>query len=124
MAAPPWALLRDLEYASLQLAADHEEADEEAIKWLNLLIAPGASLGGAIPKASIKDAQGSLWIAKFPSGDDDRDIGAWEYVAMQIAKEAGLCVTDFEIRQFSSKHHTYLSRRFDRTENGERIHFA
>jgi len=124
LAAPPWASLRDLEYASLQLAADHEEADEEAIKWLNLLIAPGASLGGARPKASIKDAQGSLWIAKFPSGDDDRDIGAWEYVAMQIAKEAGLCVTDFEIRQFSSKHHTYLSRRFDRTENGERIHFA
>ena len=124
LAAPPWASLRDLEYASLQLEADHEEADEEAIKWLNLLIAPGASLGGARPKASIKDAQGSLWIAKFPSGDDDRDIGAWEYVAMQIAKEAGLCVTDFEIRQFSSKHHTYLSRRFDRTENGERIHFA
>ncbi len=124
LAAPPWASLRDLEYASLQLEADHDEADEEAIKWLNLLIAPGASLGGARPKASIKDAQGSLWIAKFPSGNDDRDIGAWEYVAMQIAKEAGLCVTDFEIRQFSSKHHTYLSRRFDRTEKVERIHFA
>jgi len=124
LATPPWASLRDLEYASLQLEADHDEADEEAIKWLNLLIAPGASLGGARPKASIKDAQGCLWIAKFPSGNDDRDIGAWEYVAMQIAKEAGLCVTEFEIRQFSSKHHTYLSRRFDRTENGERIHFA
>jgi serine/threonine-protein kinase HipA len=124
LATPPWASLRDLEYASLQLEADHDKADEEAIKWLNLLIAPGVSLGGARPKASIKDAQGSLWISKFPSGNDDRDIGAWEYVAMQIAKEAGLCVADFEIRQFSSKHHTYLSKRFDRTANGDRIHFA
>ncbi len=124
LATPPWASLRDLEYASLQLEEDKDEADEEALKWLNMLMAPGASLGGARPKASIKDPQGRLWIAKFPSGNDDRDIGAWEHVAMSIARDAGLDVADFEARQFSNKHHTFLSKRFDRTEEGGRIHFA
>jgi serine/threonine-protein kinase HipA len=124
LAAPLWASLRDLEYASLQLEEEGDQDEEEALKWLNMLIAPGASLGGARPKASIKDPQGGLWIAKFPSGNDDRNVGAWEHVAMSIAKDAGLKVTDFEARQFSNKHHTFLSKRFDRTEQGERIHFA
>ncbi len=65
MAAPPWSTLRDLEYASY--LAEHEEKDEKLDPWLAMLIAPGSSLGGARPKASVADERGELWIAKFPA---------------------------------------------------------
>ncbi len=124
LAAPPFTSLRDLEYASLQLEKEKEVRDDEALKWLNMLMAPGASLGGARPKASVKDPKGHLWIAKFPSGNDERNIGVWEQVAMQIARKSGIQVAESDARKFSNKHHTFLSKRFDRTDNGERLHFA
>ena len=71
MAAPPWSTLRDLEYASF--LAEHEEDDDKLDPWLAMLIAPGSSLGGARPKASVVDEKGELWIAKFPGKDDERD---------------------------------------------------
>lgn len=123
-ATPPWASLRELEHASLELEKDEDKEDDEALKWLNMLLAPGSSLGGARPKASIKDPKGNLWIAKFPSGNDERNIGAWEMVAFSIASDAGLRVSSAMIQRFSGRHHTFLNKRFDRNENGERIHFA
>ncbi|GAL74648.1 hipA protein [Nonlabens ulvanivorans] len=83
MSAPPWTALRDLEYASLQLERDDAPDDPEYLQWLNMLMAPGSSLGGARPKANVQDTDGSLWIAKFPSGNDDKDIGAWEQLYMK-----------------------------------------
>ena len=122
LATPPWASLRELEHASLQL---EKEADTEAaLKWINLLIAPGSSLGGARPKAGVIDQNGHLWIAKFPSGSDERDVGAWEMVAFKIAAAAGVKVHHAMAKRFSGKHHSFLNRRFDRNEKGERIHFA
>jgi serine/threonine-protein kinase HipA len=67
MAAPPWASLRELEYASLQLERVDAPQDPDYLKWLFMLVAPGSSLGGARPKASVVDEHGQLWIAKFPS---------------------------------------------------------
>ena len=124
LAAPPLTSLRELEFASLQLEEENEITDDEALKWLNMLIAPGASLGGARPKASVRDPKGNLWIAKFPSGQDERNVGGWEFVAMQIAQDSGIQVFQHESRKFSKKYHTFLSKRFDRTASGERIHFA
>lgn len=123
LASPPWTNLRDLEYASLQLEQEEYDDDDETLKWLNMLMAPGSSLGGARPKASVKDSEGDLWIAKFPSGNDEYDIGAWEMVAWQIARNAGIKVAPAQVRQFSSKHHTFLNQRFDRNREN-RIHFA
>ncbi|OMP76761.1 MULTISPECIES: type II toxin-antitoxin system HipA family toxin [unclassified Chitinophaga] len=123
LAAPPWTSLRELEKASLQLEQDDFD-DDEALKWLNMLMAPGSSLGGARPKASVKDPNGQLWIAKFPSGGDIVDIGGWEAVAMEIAMNAGIKVAPCKAQKFSNKYHTFLSQRFDRNPNGERIHFA
>ena len=123
LAAPPWTSLRELEQASLQLEQDDFD-DDEALKWLNILMAPGSSLGGARPKASVKDPNGQLWIAKFPSGNDIVDIGGWEAVAMEIATNAGVKVAPFKAQKFSNKYHTFLSQRFDRNPDGERIHFA
>lgn len=79
-AVPPWTSIRDLEYASMQLEQPGSEKDQFYSKWINMLIAPGSSLGGARPKAGILDVDGDLWIAKFPSRNDDIDIGAWEMV--------------------------------------------
>lgn len=124
MASPPWARLRDLEYASLQLENDDAEDHAEYMQWLNMLIAPGGSLGGARPKASVVDEQGQLWIAKFPSQRDDVNIGKWEYVVYELALGAKIDVAVSRYQCFSGKHDTFMTKRFDRTPNGERIHFA
>ena len=123
MASPPWTSIRELEYASLQLERDDVVNDPEYAQWLNLLIDPGSSLGGARPKASVTDEKGNLWIAKFPSAKDEKDAGAWEMVLNQLAANCGIQVPEARIQQFSSKHHTYLTKRFDRIHQ-QRIHFA
>lgn len=124
MSAPPWASLRELEYASLKLEADDAVDDPEYLNWLNLLTAPGSSLGGARPKASVLDEKENLWIAKFPSLNDDIDIGAWEMVVHVLALQCGIQMAPSMIKKFSSKNHTFLTKRFDRSEQGKRIHFA
>jgi serine/threonine-protein kinase HipA len=78
-------------------------------------VAPGASLGGARPKASFTETNGTLWIAKFPACDDTRDVGAWEALAQQLAARAGIKVPAFELRRFSGEYHTLCVQRFDRS---------
>ena len=123
MATPPWTSIRDLEYASLQLEKENFKNDAEYTKWLNMLIAPGSSLGGARPKANIMDDNGALWIAKFPSGHDTRNMGAWEALTAEMAKSCGIEMAESHARKFSSRQHTFLTKRFDRIQN-KRIHFA
>lgn len=124
MASPPWTSLRELEQISLKLERDDAQEDPEYAKWLRMLIAPGGSLGGARPKASVLDDKGSLWIAKFPSRRDGDDVGAWEGVVHELAARAGLETPTAMTRKFGSDHHTFLTQRFDRTSRGERVHFA
>jgi serine/threonine-protein kinase HipA len=124
LASPPWASLRDLEQASLEIEKDNGEKNPNYSKWLKMLVAPGGSLGGARPKASVIDKHKQLWIAKFPSGHDECDIGAWEMVAYKLAKLAGIEISEAKIKKFNSQYHTFINKRFDRTETGERIHFA
>lgn len=124
MATPPWTSLRELEQASLQLERQDAMNDPEYYRWLSLLIGPGSSLGGARPKASVVDDHGHLWIAKFPSSSDDKNVGAWEMVLHQLAIACGIQVSEARLQKFSSKHATFLSKRFDRTKNQRRIHFA
>lgn len=123
MTVPPWTSLRQLEHASTQFEQDKSD-DREYLKWINLLIAPGSSLGGARPKASVIDPKGHLWIAKFPSINDEKDVGAWEMVVNILAKNAGIRTAISEAQKFNSNHHTYLTKRFDRNKKNERIHFA
>jgi len=123
MASPPWTSIRELENASLKFEEDNMD-DPNYLKWLSLLIAPGSSLGGARPKASVLDPKNNLWIAKFPSKNDTRDVGAWEMVVNELALKSGIHVADGIIKKYNSKHHTYLTKRFDRTNKGNRIHFA
>ncbi|WP_235851349.1 type II toxin-antitoxin system HipA family toxin [Paraburkholderia acidicola] len=124
VAAPPFVQLRALEAASLALERDTDNTASEADEWLRMLIAPGGSLGGARPKASVVDPTGHLWIAKFPSVRDDHNVGAWEMVVHTLARVCGLNVPEALIRRFGSAHHTFLVKRFDRTAPGRRRHFA
>jgi len=124
LATPPWTSLRELENASLQLEQEELPTDQETLKWLNMLIAPGSSLGGARPKASVQDKSGDLWIAKFPSKYDEYNIGAWEMITSEIAKLCGIRMADAMVQLLSGRFHTFLSKRFDRTPEKKRIHFA
>lgn len=117
---PPWVSLRKLEQASL--AFEKNESGQED-KWLRQLLAPGSSLGGARPKASVVDPDGQLWIAKFPSRHDDFDSGAWEMVTHDLAEMCGLDVPEAKTEKFSEKGTTFIVKRFDRSE-GKRIHFS
>ena len=121
---PPWTSIRELEQASLFLEDAGSEDDPKFSTQLKLLFAPGSPLGGARPKASVLDPQGHLWIAKFPSLDDLKDVGAWEAVVSELAKKCGLNVSEAKAQKFANKHHTFLTKRFDRTSDGKRIHFA
>ena len=119
LVAPPITSLNKLEESSLKL--ESEKGAEE--KWLQMLVAPGSSLGGSRPKANVTDKKGNLWIAKFPSKLDDIDKGAWEAVVCKLAKMCGIAVSDFFIKKCTSKYHTFLTLRFDRKKK-MRIHIA
>jgi serine/threonine-protein kinase HipA len=122
LSVPPLHQLRELEQASLHF----ESADmghPQYREWLQMLLAPGISLGGARPKASVLDPEGSLWVAKFPSRSDEYDVGAWEGVVYALAQLAGLRTGLARTEAFSSAGHTFLIQRFDR-QGAVRIHFA
>ena len=123
-ATPPFVQLRELEAASLALERDADNTAEQGDEWLRMLIAPGGSLGGARPKASVVDPDGRLWIAKFPSARDEHDVSAWELLVHTLASSCGLQVPQGIARKFASPYHTFLVQRFDRTVAGRRLHFA
>ena len=123
MAAPPVTTLRELEAVAYQLSNRRIDDLDALRKWLAVLVAPGASLGGARPKANFSEADGSLWIGKFPARDDDRDVGAWEHMVHGLAKKAGIDVPGAKLVRLSNDFHTFCVQRFDRV-NGARRFYA
>lgn len=117
---PPWTSLRELEQASLAFEQDRTSLDQA---WLKQLLAPGSSLGGARPKASVLAPDGSLWIAKFPSRHDDYNSGAWEMVVHDLASLCQLNVPPAKAERFTDTGTTFLVKRFDR-DGQHRIHFS
>ena len=116
---PPLENIRKLEQASLNF----EKTEFTDDKSLQLLLAPGSSLGGARPKATVKDENNILWIAKFPSKHDEINVGAWEMVVHDLAVMCNLNVPEAKLENFSKTGSTFLTKRFDR-EGDRRIHFA
>ncbi|SCY80208.1 HipA-like N-terminal domain-containing protein [Lachnospiraceae bacterium XBB2008] len=109
--------LRDLEEAAIRT----ESGDLHEKRRLTDLIAACSSLGGARPKANVTDENGDIWIAKFPSVNDDHNIGAWEMVAHELAVRCGIHVPEARLMNLSSYGSTFLIRRFDRKKD-RRIH--
>ena len=110
-----------MELPRLLSAAEHVVGDMDSDEDLRLLLAPGSSLGGARPKASVRDRDGHLAIAKFPHKDDETNAVLWEAVALRLAEKAGIPVPDWRIAPVMDKQ-VLLLRRFDRIE-GRRIPF-
>lgn len=122
MAAPPLITLRELEAVAYQLSGRRLDDWDALRKWLAVLAAPGASLGGARPKANFTEADGTLWIGKFPARDDDRDIGAWEYVVRGLAQRASIDVPNAKALRLNNEFHTYCVQRFDRAQGVRRFY--
>jgi serine/threonine-protein kinase HipA len=120
--APPMTDLRELEAITAKVERNDADDTPERIEWLLHLAAPGSALGGARPKASIRDVDQSLWLAKFPSNDDRHDIGLWEYITYQLARAAGVHMPEARLMRFSERGHTYLVRRFDRDGSSRRTY--
>lgn len=123
LATPPITSLRALEQASWEYEKEDSEDAKGYRQWLKMLCFPGSSLGGARPKANVLDGKGNLWIAKFPSKHDNFDVGAWEFLVTSMARDFGLCVPQIEAKIFSSRYHTFMTKRFDRVGQN-RLHFA
>lgn len=122
MAAPPVTSLRELEAVAFQLSSRRIDDLDALRKWLAVLVAPGASLGGARPKANFTEADGSLWIGKFPARGDDRDMGAWEHVLHALADKAGVDVPAARLVRLGGDFHTFCVQRFDRVQGARRFY--
>ena len=105
---PPMIELGRLLDSSIRII-NQEEKDQD----LRDILEPGSSLGGARPKASVGDLEGSLWIAKFPSPKDEWDVELWEYISLKLAQKAGIPVPDYKLQNISGRN-VLLIKRFDR----------
>ena len=121
---PPLTDIQVLVAASMEVEKSEERNLLPDKKWLLQLVHPGTSLGGARPKAGVLNEEGELCVAKFPSRNDEYDIGLWEHLSHLLAKEAGVEAAETRAITVGEKYHTLLSKRFDRTTDGRRRHFA
>lgn len=122
LAAPPVASLRALEAIAVQVTARRLDDLDALRRWLSVLVAPGASLGGARPKANFTETDGSLWIAKFPASSDERDFGAWEGLVHGLAIDAGINVPRATVRSFGGPFKSFCVQRFDRIDGRRRFY--
>lgn len=115
---PPLVQMGALLSAATRIINDKERDDD-----LRLLLAPGASLGGARPKAAVLDPHGGLSIAKFPSPTDEWPVPRWEATAVELARAASIDVPRSSLHVVQ-KRPVFVMRRFDRDEEGRRIPFV
>lgn len=121
---PPLTDIRALVAASMEIEKSEEQNQLPEKKWLLQLLHPGTSLGGARPKAGVMNDEGQLCVAKFPSRNDDYDVALWEHASHLLAKKSGVTAADTSVIETGGKYHALLSKRFDRTSDGRRKHFA
>ncbi len=123
LAAPPVTQLRALQKVAFELSRKKLDDLSKLQQWLKVLVAPGASLGGARPKANLAGDRGNLWIAKFPAADDDQDVALWEKLAQDLARQCGITVPQSRLERIGHGYHTFLVQRFDRNA-GQRKFFT
>ncbi len=122
LSAPPVTSLAELASIARELTRRDINDLDQLRRWLAVLVAPGASLGGARPKANFIEQDGSFWIAKFPAHDDERDVGAWEWVTWMLAGQAGVSVPPAKVAKLASDQHTFCVQRFDRQNEVRRFY--
>ena len=122
LAAPGSSRIPPLvELPRLLAGAERVVGDAEGDDDIRLLLGPGSSLGGARPKASVRDADGCLCIAKFPHAQDEVNVVLWEGIALALAGESGIDVPARRVETVAGKR-VLIVRRFDRRA-GHRVPF-
>lgn len=121
LSAPPVARIAELQAIALEISKKRQDNSDQLRTWLQVLVAPGSSLGGARPKANLVEDDGQLWIAKFPAADDDYDLGLWEKLLHDLARQAGIDVPPARCMAVGQGYHTFLVQRFDRIGNQRRF---
>ena len=124
LTVPPLTSVKELILAAQEYEKSDDSNELPEKKWIRQLEHPGTSLGGARPKANVTDDKGNLWIAKFPSRNDLYDVALWEHFCHILARNAFIHVADTDLLSVEGNYHALLSKRFDRTVDGRRIHFA
>ena len=125
MRVPPLTSLREFVFMAHEYERNEQSGKPMREEWLDNLFRQGSSLGGARPKANVMDENSHLCIAKIPSVSDDYDVALWEHFAHVMAKKVGINAAETRLLKLDGvKHHTLLSRRFDRTDAHRRKHFA
>ena len=114
LSAPPVTRIAELERVAFELTRPKQDDLGKIKEWLKVLVAPGSSLGGARPKANLLGDDGSLWIAKFPSVEDDYDVALWEKLLHDLARKCNITVPESRIVRVGAGHHTFMVKRFDR----------
>lgn len=118
LSAPPVANISELQAIAYELTRKRSDDIDSLREWLRVLVAPGSSLGGARPKANLIDENGDLWIAKFPSSDDDYNVAVWEKLVHDMAGQCGITVPESRLMKIGRGYHTFLVKRFDRSSYG------
>lgn len=120
---PPAIHIDELLQAAKEIEKSEYKHLEPEKKWVQQLFQPGSSMGGARPKAC-EQSGGQLYLAKFPSINDDINVSQWEHFAHLMAKECGITVAETQVIKAGTGQDILLSKRFDRTEDNKRIHMA
>lgn len=120
---PPAIHIDELLQAAKEIEKSEYKHLEPEKKWVQRLFQPGSSMGGARPKACVQSG-GQLYLAKFPSINDDINVSQWEHFAHLMAKECGITVAETQVIKACTGQDILLSKRFDRTEDNKRIHMA
>ncbi len=121
LSAPPVARIAELQEVAFELTRKKQDDLGKIKEWLKVLVAPGSSLGGARPKANLVDEDGALWIAKFPSADDDYDVALWEKLLHELAHQCHITVPEARLMQIGKGYHTFMVKRFDRSDSHRRF---
>ena len=110
------------EINSLELLQDlifrienHESLSEQE----KLIISSTKTMGGAHPKALVRDKT-KEYISKFPRGTNV-DIGLIEHASMTLASKAGIVVSSTLVKPTLAGH-VVLIERFDRKDEHKRMH--
>lgn len=120
---PPAIHIDELLQAAKEIEKSEYHHLEPEKKWVQRLFQPGSSMGGARPKACVQSG-GQLYLAKFPSINDDINVSRWEHFAHLMAKECGITVAETKVIKAGTGQDVLLAKRFDRTEDNKRIHMA
>ena len=104
-----------VELPKLMAAASGFLENPDGVEDFRVLLAPGSSLGGARPKASVFDTDGRLSIAKFPKKDDSWSVSRWEHLALELARDAGISAAQSRLLSIEERD-VILLPRFDRAD--------